>query len=62
MLIHSLLGCFFYGTFAAKMLILTRKGVPNWALPLFGGLVFTALSGLFVTSALWFFTTSGVKF
>ncbi|MFD0583604.1 DUF6529 family protein [Dactylosporangium darangshiense] len=61
-LIHSLLGCFFYGTFAAKMLILTKKGVPNWALPLFGGLVFTALSGLFVTSALWFFTTFGVKF
>jgi hypothetical protein len=60
-LIHSLLGCFFYGTFAAKMLILAKKGVPNWALPLFGGLVFTALSGLFVTSALWFFTTFGVK-
>jgi hypothetical protein len=60
-LLHSLLGCFFYGTFTAKMLILTKKGVPNWALPLFGGLVFTALSGLFVTSALWFFTTFGVK-
>jgi hypothetical protein len=60
-LIHSLLGCFFYGTFAAKMLILSKKGVPGWALPLFGGLVFTALSGLFVTSALWFFTTFGVK-
>ena len=60
-LLHSLLGCFFYGTFAAKMLILAKKGVPNWALPLFGGLVFTALSGLFVTSALWFFTTFGVK-
>lgn len=60
-LMHSLLGCFFYGTFAAKMLILAKKGVPNWALPLFGGLVFTALSGLFVTSALWFFTTFGVK-
>jgi hypothetical protein len=60
-LLHSLFGCFFYGVFAAKMLILAKKGVPNWALPLFGGLVFTALSGLFVTSALWFFTTFGVK-
>ncbi|WP_433053603.1 DUF6529 family protein [Dactylosporangium sp. CS-033363] len=60
-LLHSLLGCFFYGAFAAKMLILTRKGVPGWALPVLGGLVFTALSGLFVTSALWFFTTFGVK-
>ncbi|GAA1503356.1 DUF6529 family protein [Dactylosporangium maewongense] len=60
-LMHSLFGCFFYGVFAAKMLLLAKKGVPNWALPLFGGLVFTALSGLFVTSALWFFTTFGVK-
>ncbi|WP_426508711.1 DUF6529 family protein [Dactylosporangium sp. McL0621] len=60
-LLHSLLGCFFYGVFTAKMLILAKKGVPNWALPLFGGLVFTALAGLFVTSALWFFTTFGVK-
>ena len=61
-LAHSLLGCFFYGVFATKMLILAKKGVPGWALPLWGGLVFTGLSGLFVTSALWFFTTSGVKF
>ncbi|GAA0744787.1 DUF6529 family protein [Dactylosporangium roseum] len=61
-LVHSLLGCFFYGAFATKMLVLAKKGVPNWALPVFGGLVFTGLSGLFVTSALWFFTTFGVKF
>ncbi|GAA3449448.1 DUF6529 family protein [Dactylosporangium matsuzakiense] len=60
-LLHSLLGCFFYGAFAAKMLVLAKKGVPGWALPVLGGLVFTALSGLFVTSALWFFTTFGVK-
>ncbi|MFI5916347.1 DUF6529 family protein [Dactylosporangium sp. NPDC051541] len=60
-LLHSLLGCFFYGAFAAKMLVLAKKGVPSWALPVLGGLVFTALSGLFVTSALWFFTTFGVK-
>jgi Family of unknown function (DUF6529) len=61
-LVHSLFGCFFYGAFATKMLLLARKGVPNWALPIVGGLVFTALAGLFVTSALWFFTTSGVRF
>lgn len=60
-LLHSLLGCFFYGAFATKMLLLTRKGIPNWALPIVGGLVFTGLAGLFVTSSLWFFTTSGFK-
>ena len=60
-LIHSLLGCFFFGAFTAKMLILSRKGVPGWALPVFGGLVFTALVGIWLTSSLWFFTTFGVK-
>jgi hypothetical protein len=59
-LIHSLLGCFFFGAFTAKMLLLTRKGLPGWALPVFGGLVFTALAGLWLTSALWFFTNLGV--
>ena len=58
-LLHSLLGCFFYGAFATKMLLLTRRNIPGWALPLVGGLVFTGLAGLFVTSSLWFFTTFG---
>jgi hypothetical protein len=61
-LIHSLLGCFFFGVFTAKMLLLTRPGLPGWTLPLFGGLVFTALTGLWLSSALWFFTTTGLTF
>jgi hypothetical protein len=61
-LLHSLLGCFFYGAFVAKMLLLARPGGPRWALPLLGGLVFTALTGLWLTSSLWFFTTKGVTF
>jgi hypothetical protein len=61
-LIHSVLGCLFFGAFTVKMLLLSRKGLPGWALPLFGGVVFTALVGLWLTSSLWFFTTSGVHF
>jgi hypothetical protein len=61
-LVHSLLGCFFYGAFAAKMLLLSRDGAPKWALPVFGGLVLTALVGIWLTSSLWFFGTSGIKF
>lgn len=61
-LIHSLLGCFFFGVFTVKMLVLSRRGMPGWALPLFGGLVFTALVGIWLSSSLWFFTTHGVKF
>jgi Family of unknown function (DUF6529) len=59
-LIHSLLGCFFYGVFAAKMLTLSRSDAPKWLLPVVGGALFTALIGLWLTSALWFFTTFGV--
>jgi hypothetical protein len=59
-LIHSLLGCFFYGAFVVKMLTLTRRDAPSWLLPVVGGAVFTGLIGLWLTSALWFFTTFGV--
>lgn len=61
-LVHSLLGCFFYGAFVAKMLLLSRPGAPGWALPVIGGLTFTALTGLWLSSSLWFFTTFGVTF
>ena len=61
-LVHSLLGCFFYGAFAAKMLLLSRDGAPKWALPVFGGLVLAALTGIWLTSSLWFFGTSGITF
>jgi len=61
-IVHSLLGCFFFGAFTAKMLVLSKKGTPAWALPLLGGLVFTALVGLWLSASLWFFATQGVKF
>ncbi|WP_225878338.1 DUF6529 family protein [Spongiactinospora rosea] len=60
-LVHSLLGCFFYGVFVAKMLALPRRGLPAWGLPVLGGLAFTALVGLWLTSSLWFFTAIGVR-
>jgi hypothetical protein len=59
---HSLLGCLFFGAFVVKMLGLRRPGLPGWALPALGGLVFTVLVGLWWTSSLWFFTTFGVEF
>ena len=55
-LLHSLFGCFFYGVFVVKMLVLTPRRLPSWALPLLGGLVFTGLTALWLTSSLWFFT------
>lgn len=61
-LVHSLVGCLFYGAFVAKMLSLTRRGVPGWALPVLGGAVFTGLVVVWLTSAVWLFTTKGLQF
>jgi hypothetical protein len=57
-LLHSLAGCFFYGIFVSKVLSVRVAGMPSWLLPVLGGLVFTALVVLFLTSCLWFFTSS----
>ena len=61
-LLHSLFGCFFFGVFTLKMLALPKQGLAGWVLPVLGGLAFTALIGLWLTSSYWFFTTFGVKF
>ncbi|MDA0634145.1 DUF6529 family protein [Nonomuraea sp. MCN248] len=58
-MVHSLLGCFFYGVFTTKMLALRKDGTPGWTLPVIGGLAFTALVGLWLTSSFWFFTAVG---
>ena len=55
-LVHSLLGCFFYGAFAAKMIVLRGPRTPGWMLPLLGGAVVTALVGIWFTTSLWYFT------
>ncbi|MEV6343713.1 DUF6529 family protein [Actinoplanes sp. NPDC051851] len=60
-LIHSLAGCLFFGAFTAKMLALPRPGLPWWALPLLGGVVFTTLTALWLTSSLWFLVTAGPR-
>jgi hypothetical protein len=52
---HSLFGCFLYGAFVFKMLILTRDDSPSWALPLAGGLVLSGLTALWMTAVLYFF-------
>src|SRR3954470_18267574 len=53
-LAHSLLGCVFYGTFAAKGTIVRSQGPPGLVLPLTGGLLFAILVALWLTSAEWF--------
>ncbi|MDX1873098.1 DUF6529 family protein [Mycolicibacterium sp. 120266] len=57
---HSLFGCFFYGAFVAKMILLTRKNLRAWVIPVLGGLVFFTLVNIWLTSALWFFQINGL--
>jgi hypothetical protein len=58
-LVHSVLGCVFYGAFATKMLALHSQRVPDRVLPLAGGALAAILTGLWFTSSLWFFQNFG---
>ena len=58
-LAHSLLGCAFYGAFAAKVMIVRSKGLPGAALPIAGALVFAVLVFAWYTSAFWFIDHQG---
>ncbi|MFF3313708.1 DUF6529 family protein [Streptomyces sp. NPDC002952] len=58
--VHSLLGCVFYGAFATKMLALRSHGLPKWTLPVFGGLLFATLIGLWLSASVWYFSQPNV--
>lgn len=58
---HSIAGCLFFGVFTVKMLALTRRGMPGWVLPVFGGLAFALLVLIWFTSAFWFFSIFGFR-
>jgi hypothetical protein len=60
-MVHSLLGCLFFGVFTAKMLVLPRREAPGWAVPLLGGTLFCVLVAIWFSSAYWFFTNFGIK-
>jgi hypothetical protein len=55
-LVHGLLGCAFYGAMTTKLLSLRATRVPGWALPVAGSLLVVTLTGIWLTSSLWFFT------
>ena len=53
--VHSLAGCFFYGAFAAKVLLVHSRRLPGWALPVAGGTLAVLAGVLWYTSALWYY-------
>jgi plastocyanin len=53
--VHSIAGCFFYGAFAAKVIVVRSKRMPGWALPVAGGTMVTLVVVLWYSAALWYF-------
>ena len=53
--VHSLAGCFFYGAFVAKVLLVQSRRLPGWALPVAGGALAVLVGVLWYTSALWYY-------
>ena len=55
--VHALVGTFFYGVFAAKVLIVRDRSLPGWVLPTAGLTLASMVGLLWLTSSLWYFTT-----
>ena len=53
--VHSIAGCFFYGAFAAKVLLVQSRRLPGWVLPVAGGVLAVVVGVLWYTSSLWYY-------
>ena len=53
--VHSIAGCFFYGAFGAKVLLVQSRRLPGWALPAAGGTLALLVVVLWYSSALWYY-------
>ncbi|HEY2126692.1 MAG TPA: DUF6529 family protein [Streptosporangiaceae bacterium] len=53
--VHSIAGCFFYGAFVAKVLLVQSKRLPSWVLPVAGGTLAVVVGVLWYTSSLWYY-------
>jgi hypothetical protein len=59
-LAHSLLGCTVYGAFVAKVVTVRSRDTASWQFPLVGGLLFTAMVFVVLTSAGWYLNEIGL--
>jgi hypothetical protein len=60
--VHGLLGCAVLGAVVVKLVAARSRRAPGWFLPLAGGLLFTLLVGVVLTSAVWYVATVGWPF
>ena len=57
--IHALAGLFFYGAFVTKVMVIRIKNLPEWAIPVVGGLLFLSLMVAVLTSVIVGFSREG---
>jgi hypothetical protein len=51
--LHSLCGCFLYGAFVAKVIVVRHRNLPGWVVPAVGGLLVVLIFLLWYSAALW---------
>ncbi|MFF3002346.1 DUF6529 family protein [Kitasatospora sp. NPDC057940] len=56
--LHSLIGCFLYGAFVAKVVVVRHRRWPGWALPLAGGTLVTAIALIWYVAPFWYLNGS----
>jgi len=55
----ALTACAVLGAVVVKLVAARSRRAPGWFLPLAGGLLFTLLVGVVLTSAVWYVATVG---
>jgi hypothetical protein len=57
--VHGVLGCAVLGAVVVKVVAVRSRRAPGWFLPVAGGLLFTLLVCVVLTSAVWYLRTKG---
>ncbi|WP_426404942.1 DUF6529 family protein [Streptomyces sp. R-07] len=55
--LHSLSGCFLYGAFVAKVIVVRHRRLPGWVLPVAGGALVLTIALLWYSAAFWYLNT-----
>ena len=57
--VHGVLGCAVFGAVVVKVVAVRSKRAPGWFLPVAGGVLFTLLVAVVLTSAVWYIGAKG---
>ena len=57
--VHGLLGCLVIGAAVVKVVAVRSQRAPGWFLPAAGGLLFTLVVAVVLTSAVWYIGANG---